>query len=518
MGPRESTRTASSGWGTWWRCGASALGALLVLLVWGQAFRPLEGNLMGFNDQVGYITTARWWADSGELRSHILYPAFLDVEGWRLYMPGHYAVLALFYRLLGEGILTWLLANLSAFVFSSVGVYLIGRRIYGETTGWLGALVFALFPANISYAFTAMSEPTSVAAAVGAMAAFYYLPSRARLVAMPLLVAVPFLFRETAALLLLPMLLYAWDRPGTRRWQVVLSVVGSVLVLAGLYAWQTKTGKQSPPLSWIVLGQPNYGDLVFQRRQPELSSGEMVSALARNTLDNLGVLWSGLERAAWRRSDPLLTASIVLAMSVCIGAGLRKGRRRTTLGFGLAGGALFASLLVCHKTYAHVAIRHLLLPLPWLVLGVVDLLVVSLADRPRRRELVLVAALASVGLAAATRWTFLRAKEQFKPHPELSSTLLEKIGHDDSTLLLHPRRFGMHYVLNHYPVRWSFLPANGTSLARLAEEGEIGTVILQRVDLVRGGISAEVWARYGLREVGSFPVFDTEHVVLQRAR
>lgn len=59
--------------------GAIALSASLVLLVLALVY-PIQEfyvtrNAVMSNDQVGYITTARWLADTGELRSHLIYPA-----------------------------------------------------------------------------------------------------------------------------------------------------------------------------------------------------------------------------------------------------------------------------------------------------------------------------------------------------------------------------------------------------------------------------------------------------------
>jgi hypothetical protein len=79
-------------------CVVIALTASLWLLLFADAFEVghlyVDGHEVGLNDQAGYITTARWLADTGELRSHLLYPAYADQPRWRLYMPGNYYVLA----------------------------------------------------------------------------------------------------------------------------------------------------------------------------------------------------------------------------------------------------------------------------------------------------------------------------------------------------------------------------------------------------------------------------------------
>jgi hypothetical protein len=50
-------------------------------------------------------------------------------------------------------------------------------KLYGKYVATAAALLFVFFPANITYALTAMAEMTLVAAAVIAFAIFVYLRS-----------------------------------------------------------------------------------------------------------------------------------------------------------------------------------------------------------------------------------------------------------------------------------------------------------------------------------------------------
>ena len=56
-------------------------------------------------------------------------------------------------------------------------------------------------------------------------------------------------------------------------------------------------------------------------------------------------------------------------------------------------------------------------------------------------------------------------------------TQVEAVRHDDRTLLVCHPTLGLVYVLRHYPVKWSFVPANDRTLQLLASRYRIGTII-----------------------------------------
>src|SRR5215216_3121770 len=75
----------------------SAAALFIVLLV--SRMIDLNGVHLGlpsFNDQVGYISVARTFVETGVLRSNIIYPSTLLQEATKnyFYMPGHYVALA----------------------------------------------------------------------------------------------------------------------------------------------------------------------------------------------------------------------------------------------------------------------------------------------------------------------------------------------------------------------------------------------------------------------------------------
>src|SRR5262249_3929997 len=156
----------------------------------------LGGSL---NDQVGYITTARKLAETGRLSSSCHYPSLLSQQTTKdyLYMPGFYCLLAGSYRLFGYGVLQSELPSLVCCAASTLLTYRVAPRVYGRRVGLLASLLVAAYPPHLVFAFTAMMETPVVAAAMAALCAFVYLPRERRPYLTPLVLIIPFLFRET---------------------------------------------------------------------------------------------------------------------------------------------------------------------------------------------------------------------------------------------------------------------------------------------------------------------------------
>src|SRR5438552_13976184 len=82
------------------------------------------------NDAVGYYSTARTFARSGHLESHIVYPSTLGQKTTKtyLYMPGFYVYLGIILKILGPGIPQALLASCLAGATTACCTYLLAAR------------------------------------------------------------------------------------------------------------------------------------------------------------------------------------------------------------------------------------------------------------------------------------------------------------------------------------------------------------------------------------------------------
>ncbi len=481
---------------TW--CLAVGLAALLVLAAHALPFEPGELHIQGpFVDQAGYITTARNVAELGELRCGLIYPAFVENPDWRPYMPGHYLSLAAAYALFGYGNWTSLLPNILAFVLATVGAFLLGERLYGRRAGLLAAALYAFFLGNIAYAFTAMAELTFAAACVLSLVGWLALPPRWRPVGLPFLLVLPFLFRETGALLIFPMaaFLTARAREERRWWPVLASVAAAVVCLGLINAWQVSTGKGSVPLSWVTEGDFNYTNAVREPRT--LSASEWIRALYDNAARNGNVLVRTAREDFWQLRVVglllLLGAIGHAAWSACT----RRLRDPLALGTALLGLTLLAMIFLLYDVKGHKAMRSLLFVAP-LLAPIAARSLAELAARPKGP--LRLGALLAAGLILQTTLVVPSARELTAQDEKVRETTeaLNALGHDPRTLMLvafdlFP--FALDYAVRQYPVPWSFMPSNQPTLDLVQERFTVGTAIinaeaaggLQRPETIHAG-------------------------------
>ncbi len=470
------------------------LWSLLVLLVAGALLvlhapnlQPSKLHLSGnFVDQAGYILTARTWLDTGKLESALLYPAYMDDPGWRLYMPGHYAALALSYALFGWGVWPSLLPSILGYLAAVLGVFLAGNALVGRTAGLIAAGLFATFSGVITYSFTAMAEMSFVGACAVALTGFALVPEQRRAYLTPLLLAVPFLFRETGALYVVPMaaLLFYQKREG-RFGRVALVLLASVALLSALNLWQLSTGKGSIPLSWVTDSTFNYGDAV-PPAAPELSAAEWARRLFGNAARNGGEAWSYFVDARGMAAVSGFLILLGASLISLVGGLWLRGREPVVLAAGLLGLTACTIFFFLYDVAGEKGMRSMLFVAPWLALALGALL------RPRRttwtnrsRSLVgLLYGLAFLGIVFTNKELTRRAgfrMQRYDLAAGVSRQILESIGHDDDTLLVSHFNVSMEYAVAHYPVRLCFIPTNDESLRRVQERfGPIGTLIIPR--------------------------------------
>ncbi len=284
----------------------------------------LGGSL---NDQVGYITTARKLAETGRLSSSCHYPSLLSQQTTKdyLYMPGFYCLLAGSYRLFGYGVLQSELPSLVCYAATNVLTYLVAARVYGRRVGLLASLLVAAYPPNLVFAFTAMMETAVVAAAMAALCAFVYLPRERRPYLTPLVLIIPFLFRETTAFLALPMaLIISRDGPRPRPVRAMAFLLASVVVLTIVYRSDLSRGRGSFVYP-LVSGIPE------ERIYTSITAGSaaaptarvLIKALAANAWCNATFLRQGL---SWFDSFELAGLSVLFLTDLLVLVGvLRRG-------------------------------------------------------------------------------------------------------------------------------------------------------------------------------------------------
>lgn len=462
--------------------GLAALWLALWLFGFGTAGLHVQGP---FVDQAGYITTARHLADTGELRSGLVMPTYIENPRWRPYMPGHYAALAASYRALGFSTCATLLPNVLAFLLSTVLVHRLAARVYGRRAAGPAALFFAVFPGNVLFAGTAMAEPTFTAAGLVGFTLFLAAPVRWRPLAAPLCLVLPFLFRETGALWVLPMLAFLLlersaptsTAPASRRLpQALAALVAAVLLLAGLNAWQIADGKGVVPLSWIQRGTFAYNDATLEAEIWTLA--QWAQGIAANFARNLGEVG----RQTLERPFSVGVVGFWWILGAWAGATAlalkRRARDPLAVGASLLGLAMLLAVFGLYDVKAQKGMRSLVFVYPLCALAVSG----AFARRPAsagKRRLVTGVAVASAGFLAlfpaANELTFLDEAT------DRATRTIEELGHDDATMLMVDIRltpFLLDYAVRHYPVPWSFAPENDATLKLFEGRYRVGTLLL----------------------------------------
>ena len=473
----------ASGRALWlWSLGVT-LGASLLLLAVAPLYKPTRLHVQDmYVDQMGYITSARILVDTGELRNGVLLPSQVRNPKFRPYMPGHYLALASSYALFGYSALTSLLPSLASFVLVALGLFLVGNRLYGRFTGALAAWLFAVYPGEITYAFTAMAELTFTFAGVLALVILVHLPRRWWSFAPPVLLALPFLFRESGAFLILPLAALVLHARGFLA--ACLTSLGSVATLYGINRWQIASGKLQASLSWVTEGGFNYYN-AFPAPEPELTRGEFLAAIGSNVERNVGILGELLSDLPGELMPAGLIVILVLAPILLVGSLRRFRTDPFPLGAALLLLLVLGLTVTVYDVQAHKMMRTALFVYPFAALALAALIQPDerLAERTPTGRARGLAAVVAVSMLAGSVAVCARAGERMtRRDDEMAgiSALLADL-HDETTVIVGPPTIAPMYAVEHYPVLWSFPIAGLETYRAVFRRYTVGTLLSQEV-------------------------------------
>jgi 4-amino-4-deoxy-L-arabinose transferase-like glycosyltransferase len=437
----------------------------------------INGLKATLNDQVGYITIARHWIDNGRLDGSIIYPSLLEQNFKRnsFYMEGSYAELALTFRLIGYSAVTARLPALISFVVSCGLVYWIAAKLFGSQTGVYSVALFAFFPLNLIYAFTAMAEIPLAAAGLAAFAIFVAVPENFQWWLGPLTLALPVIFRETGIIIALVMcsMLFVRQNVVWKNPQVILSGLLSCAVLLGTVLSPLGAGR---PSLWKanILGHGSF-DAVYNdafalaKVQPSLR--DWVTAIGFDFASNVFWLFRDFGK------DRLETASLLFLLSgVFLGAyQWRKKRDGFALGVAAAVAVLFMADLCVYTIWNYRGIRTLGLMQPFVAILWAARGAKWTGDRARKA-----AALVTILLIAGLGWTslFLIRQRKLAERAREDTAFLESAVGTSKLLVVGPYTTSIDYVIEHYPQEWAFRPANCETMRLLHSRHPIGTLIV----------------------------------------
>jgi hypothetical protein len=447
------------------------------------------------NDSVGYTATARTLARSGHLTSNIIYPSTLGQKTTKtyLYMPGFYVYLALIFKLFGTGVAPALFASCLSGATATGCIYLLGLRFYDRRTALLAAALFIAYPPILFFSASAMSELAVISAAVFAFTVFCYLPPRAMPIAGPLLLAIAFLFRETCALWVLPMLAVLWHRYREQGMPIASTIlrsaapaIASVVLLALVYVSPIASGRPSLFKLDIFYGEENglrtiYGDATAAT-QP-VPAAAWRAKLSHRFVHNVRQLWTNISKSPWRTSMP---AAMIVPLLLVVPIGLAWGLwKRDPLALGAAALVLCAVLMVCllYLVPAYTALRMTMLATPLMVLLYARLWTAGVSPRlqripaPNRLWPSAIAAVMVAAVCAQQAAAGFTDMLSYDNADDVAENLIVRLHHDDKTTIVGPAQLCVPYVARHYPVTYSFSPANRKSLELLCARYKVTTLL-----------------------------------------
>jgi hypothetical protein len=460
---------------------ALLVGVALVATGWQTNWKrlPIDGPRLSLNDQVGYVSVARHWVDEGRLDSSLIYPSLLGQTARRnsLYMPGYYAELALSYRLLGYSAITSRFPAIASFVFACGLVYWIARRLYGEDAALYSGALFAFFPLNLIYGFTAMAEMPLVAAGLAAFALFLLAREEVRWWVGPIALALPMLFRETGiafGVVMCVLLLFSGTGESGRK--AVLCGLLACIVLVLLLVSPAGAGRPSMWKANVLARGSNealYSDAFAVDGLPH-SAQDWMRSIGAKFKTNVGALLLGREVAnGWREG----TAMLFLLSGIPLGLWLWARKRDAfALGVVTALSLLLAADLCLYIVWYYRGVRSLLLlqPLIAMLWGVV------VDDWTRQRGWILrglpVLLFFFVGVVAAG--SVVLEEGQVDSQAKEDTAFLESVVAGDRRMLVSPYKLSLDYVNEHYPQRWAFPPANCSTMKLLDVRWRIGVLIM----------------------------------------
>lgn len=452
-----------------------------------------------FSDQLGYITGARHIADYGHFILHghfpgtgsTVLPGMGHTPYARIYMPGYYLILAAFYKLFGFCALSTIGPNIVSYLLSVILVYVISAKIYDHKAANLATLLFILLPMNLSYSMTALIEPTYTLVCLSAFTLFIFLPNKSRLAAIPILLGLLYLFRQTSLALLFPMIAYAYDTQSIKKhWQTLLVIIITFVTVSQLNTWQVHLGLAHIPLQDVLVrGHTNYANAFSNSEAPTLNLINIFGLLIQHTWTNITIFFHNIMHP---NDISLFWESHLYSLLLLFITTTRYGivKRNQTL-LPIAVSLMFCSVATLCFTlqYAHPWLLNRLsmfcLPLICMVFAKA-LTDETLGDYrffnylQRHINFILIAVFALFIASNLNVAYELTLREKISSE---NTHFIETIKPDPTKLIISDHHLFLQYLLYHYPDLGGFIPQNDQTLKLTNQNFEIGTIIISPNDL-----------------------------------
>lgn len=463
------------------------------------------------NDQVHHIGLARHLVDYGTVlkpelfpgTGNIIYLGLLKTANVRIYMPGFYTLLAGSFWLFGVSTLSAILPSMLAFLVSTLLVFYIANKLYGKSAACYATLLFIFTPMMMFYAYLAMTEMPLICVSLTVFAIMITLPKRYQAWAIPVLIVVPYLFRQTAMLLLFPMIAQAYDMGSIKkRWQMVLLFLFSFAVLQVVDLWQVHLGLlKLPIMDFLKYGHISYNTVDAAPKAVPFS--KLIEMIYYHVINNISVLVHTLRFGKFlpKLTKVMFYLGFVMSFLVTF-YGFKKRRAALfPMATALLVVALFSILMMLYSANYNKITRHLMYCIPFLIIVISGMMVdqsvssnstIGYLQKSKNYVLLLVMTLSFIGNIHAAK--HMRRDEKFTAE---RTQFIESVHADEKGVLIAPCYMTPQFIYKHYPMLVSFTPKNDESLILLSQYRNLGTLILNEYDL-QYRLSQKAIAKVGL--------------------
>lgn len=453
-----------------------------------------------FNDQIGYIGSARHFADYGKFiyPGHFegtgtsIIPNLLNKGNTRLYVPGPMLMQALSFKLFGVNVVAAKLHNLLSYIGSTLLVFLIGKRLYCQKVGFYSAIIFMLLPVNVLYAMTALAELPIVLAALLAFYLFIITPDRWRIFTLAPLLVCAFLFRQTTIFMLFPMVAYWYDHRGEQPWWYAILFTTITIIFCFLASQiDVHMGRASLTLlDNLIHGHMNYGD-AFSTDHHTVTLVELTNIMFTHFIKQIKYLFHGLTRPRWnnRLIDIYTAYSMIIYTSVTIiGAWQLRHRKLFPVGCALLMLSLLGVCLTLYSGILYIFVKTTFYCTAMLIIPAVAFIFNSsireqnkFVDTLYKQRKILMVAIVSLSLFSLSVTAY---QAQLAKHiQEDCNSFVESVKPVPELLLSSTPYLYTLYNIRHYPQLTGFIPANKQTLVLMNKKYPIGTMIIPADDL-----------------------------------
>jgi len=494
-----------------WIYGIMSAGfSVLALVIASLFFDPCHFHIYGLdgrlNDTSEYVGTARWIAENGTFRHQTVIASYAYNPSFRYYMPGYYVLMAISFRLFGYGAWQSVLPSAGGYVLTVILICLLTRRLVSSKAGLLVSAAYALFPAHLVFSMTAMMESTFIGASILSIYLSSTVPIRWLSVMTPLFVAIPFMVRETGFLMVVfPVLRLSVAGVWRYRWAIVSALGTSIIFLRGLYSWWYRfNGIDINANAWLATGGFNYDDAMVT-----ISGGTSYAEYA--TLIFIRIQSNLTEFAKTLTSPHILFPFYYIVFFSLLFCAIAVSKSRWKLGCSIPAATVTAVSLTSLATLAfytmsgYTGMRMLIHLVPMLfVSGALALSRLTSIAKGRHLALAAMAsAVAMIYLLLSLQKVYAISVEVLRNDTQAKEEIkmLKKINLPSGDgLLLSPVYLGLAYVVESYPRRWSFIPANQGTLELLERNFGVDAIVIEKYSPKEGLLERKSYqARYELQ-------------------